>query len=128
MKTQLNNKGQIIYFSYEDFVSLFNDDKRCFICGASNLFGVEFNNEHIIPNWILKEFNLHQKQITFPNEKRYDYGRYKIPCCKDCNSQLSEYYEKPLSLLLKADYDTFLEYIKQKPEYINLIFLWLNVI
>ena len=55
--------GQIKLFSIKDFVSIICLENNCFICGASHS-DKTFNEEHVLPNWILRKFNLHSKKIT----------------------------------------------------------------
>ncbi len=38
----------------------------CFICGAQPGSKV-FNDEHVIPEWVLRKFNLFNRTITLPN-------------------------------------------------------------
>lgn len=101
-KTILNLDDKVIYYCYDDFKKQIVESNNCFICGKSP-DKTEFNDEHIIPNWVLKEFDLHSKFITLPNGAKIKYGGYTIPCCVDCNSDLSENYEKPISKLLKKN-------------------------
>ena len=63
-----------------------------------------FNDEHIIPRWILKRFGLFDKQITLPSGERRHYRGYRIPCCVTCNSLLGDTVEAPISQLLDGDY------------------------
>lgn len=100
METIINSEGKTIFFSYEDFIKKNVDGNCCFICGAEAL-SKEFNDEHIIPNLVLTKFALHKKTITLPNGTKFNYGQYKIPCCKECNSELGETFETPVSELLK---------------------------
>lgn len=73
---------------------------RCFICGVAP-DEKEFNNEHVIPKWILKQFGLFDHSLTLPNYEQVKYSTYKLRCCKKCNSHLSTHYETPVSNLLK---------------------------
>jgi len=128
MDTQNDGNGNIMLYSPEDFIRLFYDEKRCIICGVVKLPGVEFNEEHIIPKWILKRYNLFHRKITFPSDTLFSYGKYTIPICKQCNQQLAEEYETPISKLFSYESDTFFEGLKKHPEFCNGIFLWLNLI
>jgi hypothetical protein len=78
-------------------------EKNCFICGSTRS-AKKFNDEHILPRWILKKYNLFEKQITLPNNKRSTYAKYKIPCCEDCNSLLGTKLERPVSNAFKNGY------------------------
>lgn len=74
--------------------------KGCFICGAAPAER-EFNNEHVIPRWILKEHNLFDASLTLPNGQNVKYSTYKLRCCKTCNTRLAENFETPVSKILR---------------------------
>jgi hypothetical protein len=119
-----NSKGKIIYFGLNDFIEKIANGDCCFICGAEPS-DKPFNNEHIIPNWILKKFNLHSKEIRLPNNTFISYSRYKVPCCMDCNIELGEFYEKPISALLNNSYDKIIKTLKENNQLQLLLFKWL---
>jgi len=120
-------KNKVLYFSLEDFIDKIIIDDNCFICGA-NPDLKEFNNEHVIPNWILRKHNLHSQKVKLSNDSLINYGQYVIPCCKNCNSELSDYYEKPLSKLLNKSYKEVVSEIKSDNSVFLLLFQWLNLI
>jgi hypothetical protein len=68
--------------------------------------------EHILPDWILSRYKLHDKQINLPNEVGFTYGRYTLPCCKPYNSRMSEVFESPISHLHSQGYNAISEYIR----------------
>jgi hypothetical protein len=49
------------------------DGNACFICGAAP-GSKKFNNEHVIPRWDLKRYDLFAKEITLPNGSLQRYG------------------------------------------------------
>lgn len=129
-----SNKGtiltidkKVLYFGIDDYMDKIANGDCCFICGAEPNSKI-FNNEHIIPDWILKKYNLHSKFITLPNGTKFRYNQYTVPCCKDCNTELGEIYEEPISQLLSKTYSEIIEIIKQNPETVHLLFRWLNLI
>jgi hypothetical protein len=77
----MDERGRIVYFSADRFITYIVEGGACFICGAHR-GTVEFNDEHVLPNWILKRYGLHNKYINLPNDAGHRYGNYKIPCCK----------------------------------------------
>ena len=93
--------GEVLLFSWPDFVSTICEGTSCFICGRSRR-EVEFNDEHIVPNWTLHAFGLHQRTVTLPNGQRTIYGNYTIPCCKPCNHEMARQFENPMSALIRA--------------------------
>jgi hypothetical protein len=118
---------KLIYQSSERFRRDVGEGQVCFICSA-NPHDKSFNDEHVIPDWVLRECGLHDKTIVLANQKGYPYGRYKIPCCEECNSELGKRVEVPISELFKGGYEHFTDSIvKDTPwqvfHWICLIFL-----
>ena len=62
----LDSKGRVIYFTLKRFITNIAKGNHCLLCGASPEV-VPFNNEHILPDWILKRYRLHSRLITLPN-------------------------------------------------------------
>lgn len=93
--------GEVLLFSWPDFVALICEGLACFICGRTRA-DVAFNDEHIVPNWVLHAFGLHGLKITLPNGNPTLYGNYKIPCCEPCNSEMSRVLEQDMARLVKA--------------------------
>jgi len=58
-----NDAGEVLMFSWPDFVTTICEGAACFICGRSKR-EVAFNDEHIVPNWALHAFGLHGKKWT----------------------------------------------------------------
>ncbi|MGV2831665.1 hypothetical protein [Myxosarcina sp. GI1(2024)] len=118
--------GRVIYFSIDRFIRDIGEGNCCFICGASPS-KTEFNKEHILPEWILKRYDLFFRTITLPNETSFKYyDRYTVPCCEDCNSLMGEKIEQPIRELINAGFDAVVEYIKENGCW--LFFVWLNLI
>lgn len=89
-KTVVQN-GIIKLYSLNDFINEIVDGNCCFICGA-NPEEKTFNDEHVIPDWILRRYNLYGGNINLTNGTFLRYGQYKIPCCEECNSSLGRTY------------------------------------
>jgi len=117
--------GKMIYFSIRRFIERIAEGDACFICGTERST-VPFNDEHVIPEWILSRYNLHGRSITLPNESGIGYGQYKLPCCETCNSEMSTTFEKPISDLVKAGYAEVAKYMAERDPW--LIFKWLCLI
>lgn len=123
----LDSKGKILFFGLQDFIDHIANGDCCFVCGA--IPGTkEFNKEHIIPDWILKRYGLYSKSITLPNGSPIKYSQYTVPCCKECNSALNEYYEKPISRLLSKSYKQICKSLDNDSELYHLLFKWLCLI
>ena len=108
-------KEKLIFIGIEEFKKEIIQKKKCFICGApqkkkgnKNEGAKIFNDEHIIPNWVIKRCNLSRKKITLPNETKLLYTKYTIPCCEECNSKLGRVIEKPVSRLFFKKNDELL--------------------
>jgi hypothetical protein len=119
--------GRRIFLSLDHFINEIAKGDNCFICGYSPE-DKEFNDEHIIPKWILRKFNLFNETITLPNSVKYKYSKYTVPCCVECNSDLSKEYETPISELLNKSYSEIVNELNSKPELFELLFKWLNLI
>lgn len=95
-KSVFDQEGRLLFCSVERFVRDICEGEHCFICGRSEA-EAPFNREHILPNWLLRQFTLHGKTMTLPNRELHGYGTYTIPCCVECNSRLSSTFEIPIS-------------------------------
>jgi hypothetical protein len=77
--------------------------KCCFICGAPPK-SVEFNDEHVIPDWIIRRHGLSGERLISPDGSTQAYSRNKISCCRACNSRLGEQFERPIQELFATGY------------------------
>lgn len=126
-KSVLNLDGKILHFSGERFQKDIVDGDCCFMCGASPE-SKAFNNEHVIPNWLLTEMGLHDQSVTLSNGSLLRYSSFVVPCCKSCNEFLGKEVEEPISRILKGGFENVLEHIKREGpwrlfEWLNLVFL-----
>lgn len=117
----VGDDGKVLLFSIENFVEHICNNDTCFVCGVERK-GAIFNDEHVIPRWVLKRYDLFGKDITLPNGKKFKYGKYKIPCCKSCNSLLGDGIEKKISEGFNGNFDEVMEFFNQNR---NLIFVWI---
>jgi hypothetical protein len=114
--------GRVLIFSCQEFVDDISLGHSCFVCGARP-GSKKFNDEHIVPKWVLKRCHLFQKSITLLDGQVRTYGRYKLPCCEDCNSLLGRRVETPVSKLLAGGFDAIIERLDS--DGIHLLFMWL---
>lgn len=121
----IDNNGKVIFFSLERFVKDICEGDCCFICGTTPA-ETQFNDEHILPEWILKKYNLHSKTINLPNKTSFKYAQYKIPCCTDCNSLMGKVFEKPIRELVQKGYQSFTEHIEKNG--FEFLLNWLSII
>lgn len=119
----LDGSDKVAFYTMDGFWEDIVKTDNCFICGAEQ-GSKDFNNEHVIPDWILRKFNLYSETITLPNGAKRKYDRHKIPCCKDCNELMGAYYEKPISELLSKSYKDLKSELENK-NLNKLLFEWM---
>jgi hypothetical protein len=123
--TAIDEKGTVVYFSLERFTQDICEGGHCFLCGVSSKAAV-FNDEHILPRWLLAEFALFDKRINLPNGTKYPYGAYTIPCCKNCNSRLGDEIETPVSEVMRQGFDAVSDYVQANGTW--KLYTWLSLI
>ena len=99
--------------------------EACFVCGAWP-HEKSFNDEHIIPKWVLRRFGLFDREITLSTGERRRYSHYRTPCCKECNSRLGKTIEEPVSQLLDGDYASVSARLDEQGR--TLLFTWLSLL
>lgn len=95
---------------------------NCFVCGALEGTRV-FNNEHVLPEWILRKYNLFKETITLPNGTTHRYDTYTIPCCASCNALLGQEIEKPVSQLIHQGYTAVIQYIEANGPFLFAVWM-----
>jgi hypothetical protein len=121
----IDDEGKVIFFSVERFVRDICEGDCCFICGAAR--GTKaFNDEHVLPDWILRKYRLRQSKITLPNQVGVTYASYLLPCCADCNSFLGENLELPMSRLIDGGHGAVAAHLEKAGPW--LIFQWLCLV
>jgi hypothetical protein len=121
----IDANGRVIFFSIERFVSDICLGECCFICGV-HPGTAEFNNEHILPERVLRRYNLFASTITLPNEKTVRYDRYTIPCCAKCNSLMGEVVERPISEVAQSGADSINRFLTGGE--LLKMFVWMGLI
>jgi len=106
----------------EAFESLVKDNSTCFLCGINR----SDSKEHIVPDWILKRFDLRSQKASLPNHQKVRYYGYKVPCCKTCNAAMGLELEQPISKLFKQGYEAVGDHIKTKGP--NRLISWLALL
>jgi hypothetical protein len=125
-RTFVGSDGRTLLFSCEDFVERICKGRACFVCGALPT-ATTFNDEHIVPRWVLRRFGLFEKSITLPGGERRRYGGYRVQCCASCNALLGERVEAPVSELLSGDFAAVSERM-QSEDAVELVFIWLSLL
>src|SRR5262245_5880933 len=106
-----DEQGRVLFYSADRFLRDVVEGNCCFNCGAAP-DSVAFNDEHVVPDWVLRRFRLHDKRIVLPGGSQIPYGKYKVPCCQPCNSRLGEAVEKPISALFAEGYNGMIQHLK----------------
>lgn len=124
-QTILARDGRVLLFSCQRFVDDIPMGDACFVCGAFPL-DKRFNDEHIVPRWVLRRYGLFDKEITLPTGKRRHYRGYRVPCCVDYNSLLGEQLETPASQLRDGDYAEVVRRLDEAA--LRLFFTWVSLL
>jgi hypothetical protein len=122
----VRDDGTVIIFSIERFIRDIVEGDRCFLCGKGR-DEVPFNDEHIIPDWVLRRAGLYERLITLPNGTFFRYREYKVPCCVPCNSLMGQVFETPISRLFEQRYDAVSAHMRTR-EGIAQLFIWVAFI
>jgi hypothetical protein len=117
--------GSVVFFSYERFVSEICEGSCCFLCGVDPSES-EFNDEHIVPKWILRKLDLFSKSITLQNGAPIPYGQYTLRCCVECNSFLAREFEDEIGKVVTAGLDSVNNYVRSMGQ--EKLFVWLALI
>lgn len=117
--------GRVVFFSNRRFKRAICRGDCCFICGLSPR-KTTFNDEHILPEWLLRRFKLFQREITLPNRTTVRYGQYTIQCCSACNSLLGAAIEQPVRELVAGGHQAVADQVREKGP--SLLFVWLALI
>jgi hypothetical protein len=119
------SNGKVLFFGIERFVKDICHGDCCFICGVSPK-NHEFNNEHVLPHWLIKEYQLFNRTITLPNGTTFRYDRYTIPCCRECNSLMGKEIENPIRTLFSGGIDAVAKHLSSQGP--KLLFTWLSLL
>jgi hypothetical protein len=121
----LDSAGNVIVFSIERFIQDVCLGESCFLCGA-NAESKTFNDEHVLPEWLLRYCGLFDSEIILPNEGRVRYDRYKVPCCAECNELMGSLLERPISDAIKGGYNHLSDWIMRGGGF--KVFVWMVLI
>lgn len=105
----------------KDLENFSSAKQRCFLCGKDLILG-DYTQEHIIPKWVQKRYNLWDQQLVLLNQTSIPYRLLTVPCCDDCN----KYRLKPIEDSLSHTVDRGKKAVEQLGR--NILFLWLSKI
>lgn len=117
--------GKTVFLSLDEFKKRIVANGACFCCGAYKEEKT-FNDEHVIPEWLLRALQIFDRKITLPNKRTIIYSQYKIPCCEECNKFLGDVFEEEVSAILTKSYDEVAQYIATSG--FNKLFLWMSLV
>jgi len=120
-----DRNGRVLYFSFDRFISDIVEGSHCFICGAAPST-TQFNDEHVLPDWMLRRHRLYDRVIKIPNQTEFRYSQFKIPCCMQCNSLLGKTLEEPIREMFSKGYESFWQQLNQNGPW--LLFTWMSLI
>lgn len=64
-------------------------EATCFLC-AKELNEKNSTQEHVIPKWMQRRYDLWNQQLFLPNRTCLRYRQLTVPCCKECNGRFGE--------------------------------------
>ena len=96
-------------------IEVYPQEKRCFLCGTDQ----NLSNEHLVPRWVQRRFNLFNKRFSLPNGLSTEYGRHKVPACIECNGTYLSQLENIIRTAVVAGFDACLALDNK------YIFLWM---
>jgi hypothetical protein len=120
----LDKNGKILFFSLDRFKRDICLGNCCFVCGAAPN-SKPFNDEHVIPQWILRKYGLYNRNINISNGTGLRYRQNVVPCCADCNGLLNTKLEQPMQELMLNGFKAFHDRIGQNSDTYFTVFLWL---
>jgi hypothetical protein len=101
-------------------INVFSSAKeRCFLCGKSLLSG-DYTQEHIVPRWAQRRYNLWNQHINLLNQTSIPYRNLTVPCCDECN----QYRLKPIEDSISQTVDLGKNAVEQLGKMVA--FLWLG--
>ncbi|MGH6989586.1 MAG: hypothetical protein ACREFD_00685 [Stellaceae bacterium] len=121
----VDKDGRVVFFSCERFVRDICEGDSCFICGASRSTK-PFNDEHVLPEWVLRRYGLLSRRVNLPNGTSFRYDQYTVPCCVDCNTLMGRQIETPVSELIGKGADAVNQHLESRGSL--LFFVWLGLI
>jgi len=104
--------GRLFFLGMRSFSETVLQRRGCFVCGKTDDAGQPVNDEHVIPNWLLRHADIAGKRLTLANGTHVLYGQHKLAICAKCNAGLAAAYEDKISVHLKKGYAGFREFFE----------------
>ena len=92
---------------YKPFERLNFSKQNCFLTGEK----LQNQEEEIpvFPQWLMKEYELHDKQFKLLDESMSTYGHMKLPCSSRINKQIIDPLEQEIKTAFLSGYDAVSE-------------------
>jgi hypothetical protein len=120
--------GRLLFLGFDSFYTKVVKKSGCFVCGSTpGNETSQVNEEHIVPLWLIRHADIASQSVTLMNGAAFMYGKYKMPICSGCNSQLGVAYEDKISQALKSGYDVFSDFFHTSSGY-RLTYQWLSLV
>jgi hypothetical protein len=124
--------GRVVLLSRDDFYQMcLSWNRHCFLCGKEfeRIDGNKnFNKEHVVPDWVLRYFNITQETIHLPNMTTYEYSKYRIPCCEECNYGFLKKLEDNVSPIIKGGMKIVEQKLAEEPNWVINLYAWMAII
>lgn len=124
--------GRPLYITIDFFVDSIATGSACFVCSRQPKSGERFTREHILPRWLLKNFDLlgpgNRSRILLGNKRRASHAQYTVPCCSKCNALLGADIEQPIRELFRSSFENFVETVSQNPKIFDKLYCWLSLL
>lgn len=80
----------------------------------------------MLPEWLLRKYNLFARTITLPNDKTSRYDRHTVPCCAECNSLMGKAVEERMSAVVNGGPDSIQNFLASGGAL--EVFVWMGLI
>lgn len=103
------NGDDDLYNPFEELIfdSSHFDYEHCFLCGRE--LENQDSREHVLPEWLLRRFDLWNHQVALLNNTSMPYRQLYIPCCIECNNESLSQIENLVCQAVSLGFEAFVE-------------------
>lgn len=116
----LSKDGRNLYCDAETFIDKVVSGECCAIC-IRPITPENRSKEHVLPNWVLRKYELHDGEANLPLGGVRRYGRSKLICCAECNALMGRVVEQPVRMAARTQEGERADPSSQLP-----LIVWLN--
>lgn len=124
--------GRPLYLTIDDFVEKIATGEACFVCSRAPKDGERFTKEHILPAWLLRQFDFvrpeSRDRITLGNGRKINHPKYTVPCCTQCNALMGAEIEQSVRYLFQNSFLDFNVALSEQPGVLERLYCWLALI